>query len=122
MARFVLGMPLILLLVSLAPAQNPPQSDPQAVSFASQSIVALTGGTTVSDVTMTGSLTWSGRTDILPFSNQVEGQYDSINLLSNSVLFVISIDSRGWSRLSQDSLGDCRPNSAELECFSPFTK
>lgn len=53
-------MPLILLLASIASAQNPPQSDPQAVSFASQSIAALTGGNAISDVTLTGSVTWSG--------------------------------------------------------------
>jgi hypothetical protein len=34
MARFAVGVPLILLLVSVAFAQNPPQSDPQAVSLA----------------------------------------------------------------------------------------
>ena len=44
MARLVVGVPLILLLVSVVFAQNPPKSDPQAVSFASQSIAALTGG------------------------------------------------------------------------------
>lgn len=60
MARFGFSLPLILLLVSLASAQNPPQSDPQAVSFASQSIAALTGRNTISDVTLTGSVTWSG--------------------------------------------------------------
>jgi hypothetical protein len=52
-------MPLILLLTS-AFAQNPPKSDPKAVSFASKSIVALTGGQAIKDATLTGSVTWAG--------------------------------------------------------------
>jgi len=59
MARFVVGVPLILLLASVAVAQNPPQSNPQAVSLASQSIAALSGGKAINDVTLTGSVTWS---------------------------------------------------------------
>ncbi len=60
MARFVVGVPLILFLASVAFAQNPPPSSPQAVSLASQSMSALTGGNAISDVTLTGSVTWSG--------------------------------------------------------------
>jgi hypothetical protein len=60
MARCWFAVPLILLLVSVVFAQNPPQSDPQALSFASQSITALTRGKAISDVTLTGSATWSG--------------------------------------------------------------
>jgi hypothetical protein len=60
MARFVFGVPLILLFAALVSAQNPPQSDPQAVSFASQSIAVLTGGNPIKDVTLTGTVTWSG--------------------------------------------------------------
>ena len=60
MARCRFVVPLILLLASVASAQNPPQSDAQAVFFASQSIAALTGGNAVNDVTLTGSVTWSG--------------------------------------------------------------
>ncbi len=50
----------ILFLASIAVAQNPPASDPQALSYAAQSITALTGGTSVTDVTLTGSVTWNG--------------------------------------------------------------
>jgi hypothetical protein len=50
----VFGIPVRLV------AQNPPQSDPQAVSFANQAIAAMTGGTAISDVTFTGSVTWNG--------------------------------------------------------------
>jgi hypothetical protein len=60
MARFGFVLSLFLLLVSAAFAQTPPPSDPQAVSLASQSIAALTAGNAISDVTLTGSVTWSG--------------------------------------------------------------
>jgi hypothetical protein len=59
MARSVFGVPFVLLLASLATSQNL-QSNPQALSFASQSIAALTGGSAIGDVTLTGSVTWSG--------------------------------------------------------------
>ncbi len=49
-----------LVLTSDAVGQNPPASDPQALSFATQSIAALTGGTNISDVSLTGSVTWNG--------------------------------------------------------------
>lgn len=49
-----------LSFTSLLVAQNPPQSDPQAVSLAARSVSALTGGTPISDVTLTGNVTWSG--------------------------------------------------------------
>ena len=60
MARCWFVVSLILLLVSVTSAQNPPQSDPQALAFASQSIAALTGGNAIGDVTLTGSVAWSG--------------------------------------------------------------
>jgi|HubBroStandDraft_1064217.scaffolds.fasta_scaffold64653_2 hypothetical protein len=60
MARFAAVSSLILLLVFVASAQTQPQSDPQAVSFASQSIAAMTGGNAIGDVTLTGNVTWSG--------------------------------------------------------------
>src|SRR5208337_2046827 len=60
MARCWFAVPLILLLVSVIFAQNPPKSDPQAISFAFQSIAALTGGKPIHDVTLTGSVMWSG--------------------------------------------------------------
>lgn len=50
MPRCCFAVPLVLLLVSIASAQNLPQSDPQAVTFASQSIAALTRGSAISDV------------------------------------------------------------------------
>jgi hypothetical protein len=39
-------------------AQSQPPSDPQAVTYAAQSIAAMTGSTTISDVTLTGTVTW----------------------------------------------------------------
>ncbi|MHB8217052.1 MAG: hypothetical protein ACYDDS_13320 [Candidatus Sulfotelmatobacter sp.] len=50
----------ISLLVFSASAQNQPPSDPQALAYAAQSIAALTGGTAISDVTLSGSVTWNG--------------------------------------------------------------
>ncbi len=61
MARSGYIAALFLLLASFASSQIL-QSNPQALSFASQSIAALTGGNTISDVTLTGSVTWSGGT------------------------------------------------------------
>ena len=49
-----------LLVFAFSPfvfAQSPPASDPQALSYASQSIATLSGGVTVSDVTLTGNVT-----------------------------------------------------------------
>ena len=63
MARFVVGVLLILLFSFTASAQNPPQSDPQAVSLATQAMAALTNGVAVSDVTLTGNITWIAGSD-----------------------------------------------------------
>jgi hypothetical protein len=52
MARFVVGVPLILLLVSVAFAQNPPHSDPHAVLLVTHAISALTNGVAVRDITL----------------------------------------------------------------------
>ncbi len=41
-------------------AQGPPASDPTALAFAAQSIAALTGGISISDITLTGNVTWNG--------------------------------------------------------------
>jgi hypothetical protein len=44
-----------------ASAQNqPPASDPQAVAYAAQSVAAMVGSVSISDVTLTGSVTWNG--------------------------------------------------------------
>lgn len=62
MARCNLSVPFILLLVSAGFAQNPPPSDPQALSLVSQSITALSSGTSISDVTLSGTASWSNGT------------------------------------------------------------
>jgi hypothetical protein len=58
---------ILLSLVLGAPcfafAQSQPASDPQAVTLAAQSITALTGGASVSDVTLTGNATWTQGSD-----------------------------------------------------------
>jgi hypothetical protein len=63
MARCGFGLSLVLLLVSVAPAQNPPQSDPQAVSLANQAMTALLNGSAVGDVTLLGNAVWTSGTD-----------------------------------------------------------
>lgn len=57
MPRFWCGLPLVLFFVSLALAQSPSTSDPQALALAAKSIAALTGGATIGDVTLTGTVT-----------------------------------------------------------------
>src|SRR2546426_12222022 len=63
MARFVVALSLSLFAASLALAQNPPASDPQALSFVAQSIVAMTQGAAITDVTITGNATWIAGSD-----------------------------------------------------------
>lgn len=52
-----LALAAALLIPLFAHAQNPPYSDPFAVTLAQQSIAALTGGGTLSDVTLNASVT-----------------------------------------------------------------
>ena len=63
MARFVVGVPLIVFLAALAFTQNPPQNDPQAVSLVTQAMTALTGGGSVNDVTLNGNASWIAGSD-----------------------------------------------------------
>jgi outer membrane lipoprotein-sorting protein len=62
--RYVLfaafGALLVVFLSNSASAQNQPPSDPQALTYAAQSIAAMAGSTTISDVTLTGTVTWYG--------------------------------------------------------------
>lgn len=57
---------LLLLLASatfLVSQNTPPQSDPQAVALAQQAIAVLTNGVAISDVTLTGNVTWTAGSD-----------------------------------------------------------
>src|SRR5882757_3232267 len=54
MNRVALVFTVVLLLVVSSPAAAQ-SSDPQAVTFAAQSVSALTGGSAIADVTLTGS-------------------------------------------------------------------
>jgi len=63
MARRWFGLALVLLLSCVTSAQNSPQSDPQAVAFASQAMAALTNGVAISDMTLTGNTTWIAGSD-----------------------------------------------------------
>src|SRR5262252_4829468 len=53
----------LMLSTSFVLAQTPPTSDPQALSFANQSIAALTQGNVISDVTVSGNATWISGSD-----------------------------------------------------------
>ena len=64
MARLRVGLSLFLLVSSFVVAQNPPVSDPQALSLAAQSIAAMTDGNALSDITLTGNVTWIAGSDI----------------------------------------------------------
>jgi hypothetical protein len=60
-ARILAVWCLVVVLAScFAFAQNPPPSDPQAVAFAAQSISAIAGGVSITDVTLSGNVTWNG--------------------------------------------------------------
>jgi hypothetical protein len=65
MSRLLWGFVSICLLgfPSEIQAHNPVASNPTAVAFAAQSMAALTGGTSVTDVTLTGSVTWTAGSD-----------------------------------------------------------
>ena len=65
MARFAVLVSLLALIVVTLPAQTSPVSDPQAVSLATKSMAALTGGNPVSDISLTGSVTWIAGSDYL---------------------------------------------------------
>jgi hypothetical protein len=62
MSRFLLSL-FILAITSLANAQGTPPSDPQAVTLAAQSIASLTGGLTISDATLNGTVAWTVGSD-----------------------------------------------------------
>jgi hypothetical protein len=67
---------LLLSTAKVVIAQSAPGSDPQAVTFAGQSVAAMTGGMTISDVTLTGSGTWNG-TDTGPITLSALGTDES---------------------------------------------
>jgi hypothetical protein len=74
--RFALLLTLgffVLSTIALA------QSDPQAITFATQSIAALTGGATVTDVTLTGNATRTVGSDVGsgPANFYAKGLYES---------------------------------------------
>ena len=52
-----ISLSLALAVSPLLLAQSPPPSDPQAVTLAAQALAAMTGGSAITDVTLTGSVT-----------------------------------------------------------------
>ena len=63
--RSIVGTVAISIVLSSLAAlgQTSTASDPQALAYAAQSIAALTGGNPISDVTLTGSVTWNAGAD-----------------------------------------------------------
>lgn len=57
--------------------QTPTASDPQALAYAAQSMVTLTGGNPINDVTLTGSVTWNAGADTGTASLQALGNGES---------------------------------------------
>jgi len=57
--RYLLFVSVLVAISSYVPAQNQPPSDPTALSLAAQSVTAMAGSNTVSDVTASGIIdTW----------------------------------------------------------------
>jgi hypothetical protein len=67
MRNSLLGLFALLCLCSATSGQTtsaiPSQSDPQALSLASQAVAALTGGMPISDVSLTATVTWTAGSD-----------------------------------------------------------
>jgi len=60
MLRYAAIALVSIALVCRATSQNPPTSNPQALSYAAHSIATMVGNLSISDVTLTGSVTWNG--------------------------------------------------------------
>lgn len=63
MPRLLLCLLCVVSVSSFLVGQGRSASSPQALSYAARSIAALTGGATISDVTLTGSVSWNGGAD-----------------------------------------------------------
>lgn len=63
MARFAVLVFLLALVVEPLSAQTTPVSDPQALSLAAKSVAAMTGGNSVSDISLLGNVTWMAGSD-----------------------------------------------------------
>ena len=74
----VVTIVLALLFFSIAAfGQTAPASDPQALAYAAQSIAGLTGGNPISDVTLTGTVTWNAGADMGTASLKALGNSES---------------------------------------------
>jgi hypothetical protein len=75
MKKAVVQFGLLLLVSTACLAQTPlPASDPQAVSYASQSMAAMVSGTSVSDIALTGTATWTLGPDTETGTGTLEGK------------------------------------------------
>ncbi len=57
MNKFLLG--LLLLSLSVSVQAQIPTSDPKALAFVAQSVAAMTGGSPISDATLSGTVNWT---------------------------------------------------------------
>jgi hypothetical protein len=117
MARFDVYVSLVVLISSLAAAQ----SGPQAITYAAQSISALSGGTAISDITLNGSATRTVGADVEsgPATYYGKGQYESrLNLnLSNGNRTEIRTATNGPQGEWIDSNGNANPY-AQFNCLT----
>ena len=58
--QLAIGVFVFTAIANSAVCQAQPPNSPQAVAYATQSIAALTGGTTISDVMLSGTAVWAG--------------------------------------------------------------
>lgn len=63
MLRPFLAYVFLLATCCFAANQDEPKSDPQALDLAVKSMAALTGGTSIGDATLTGTVTWIAGSD-----------------------------------------------------------
>lgn len=54
---------LYVFMAGTAVGQSRPASDPQALSYAARSIAAMSGGMNITDMSLTGSVTWNSGAD-----------------------------------------------------------
>jgi hypothetical protein len=127
MARFAVLVSLLALFVGTLPAQTLLSSDPKAVSLASQSLAAMVGGSTVSDVTLTGSVIalsdTGSETGTLTFRSKVPGESRLDIRLASAATSAIRNEAAGAPQCAlilgdgtkrQAALHNCRIDSTAL--------
>lgn len=101
MARACLHiLPLIIVLATLVAGQTSSTSDPQALTIVAQSAAALSGGVSISDVTLIGNAT-----------STIDGQSGSVMLLAKDAgQSRVEISADGNTRVELQALSDGAPS------------